>query len=154
MTNAYRFHPDTKVYIGPITMEKDLLDGKFLQPGDSTLVAPKFTNSKWDGSKWTAYTPDGPPVEVPGGVVPGPEHFPLTARQLRLGLVRNGLSLSAVQSQIDLLPLPDRDEAQIYWEYSNEIQWNHPMTQALIGMAGIPVELATSIWMIAKDYER
>jgi hypothetical protein len=32
-----------------------------------------------------------------------------------------------------------RDEAQVYWEFSTVINWSHPMTQALIALAGPPL---------------
>lgn len=84
----------------------------------------------------------------------GPGDFNLTARQLRLGLVRNGISLSSVQEMIDNIPDPMiRDEAQIYWQFSSYINWDHPMTQTLMGMLGIPQENMALMWMIAKDYE-
>ncbi len=87
-------------------------------------------------------------------VVQGPGNFDLTARQLRLGLVRNGISLAAVQAMIDGIEDPMiRDEAQIYWEYSSHVNWDHPMTQTLMGMLGIPQENMAYMWMMAKDYE-
>lgn len=100
---------------------------------------------------------DGVPkyVNVLGDpVVPTPSDFNLTARQLRLGLVRNGISLTAVQTMIDgILDPMVRDEAQIYWEFSAFINWDHPMTQTLMDMLGIPRENMAMMWMIAKDYE-
>ena len=85
---------------------------------------------------------------------PTPSNYVLTARQLRLGLVRNGVSLSLIQGIIDSIEDPIiRDEAQIYWEFSSFINWDHPMTQTLIGMIGIPQENIIDMWMQAKDYE-
>ena len=78
----------------------------------------------------------------------------LTARQLRLGLVRNGIPLSTVQAAIDAMPSPQRDEAQIYWEFSTEIHWEHPMTGALMQLIGLDPADAEVMWMAAKDYER
>lgn len=84
----------------------------------------------------------------------GPESFDLTARQLRLGLIRNGISLDAVTTMIAGIEDPMvRDEALVYWEYSMNINWNHPMTQALMSMLGIPQESMAIMWMTAKDYE-
>ncbi len=84
----------------------------------------------------------------------GPEHFDLTARQLRLGLIRNGISLDAVTAMIAAIEDPMiRDEALVYWEYSTSISWDHPMTQTLMGMLGIPQANMAYMWMIAKGYE-
>ena len=83
-----------------------------------------------------------------------PADYPLTARQLRLGLIRNGVALSAVQTAINNIPVQaQRDEAQVYWEFSTLIYWDHPMTQALMGLAGITSQQAAAMWMLAKDYE-
>lgn len=83
-----------------------------------------------------------------------PIDIPLTARQLRLGLIRNSIPLSSVQSAINTLPGPLKDEAQIYWEFSNEIHWGHPMTGSLMAMVGIEASNAASMWMTASTYER
>lgn len=83
-----------------------------------------------------------------------PHKFPLTPRQLRLGLVRNGVSLDLVEDAIAAIQDPlQRDEAWIYWDYSTTIRWEHPMTQTLMALVGITQEQATAMWMIAKDYE-
>lgn len=83
-----------------------------------------------------------------------PATYPLTARQLRLGLIRNGVPLSTVQAAIDALPPPNRDEAQVYWEFSTDVYWQHPMTGFLMQLMGISEQDATTMWMEAKDYER
>lgn len=83
-----------------------------------------------------------------------PRNYPLTARQLRLGLIRHGISLSVVQAAIDGLPSPNRDEAQVYWEFSTEIHWGHPMTGYLVQLIGLGLEDAATMWLTAKDYER
>jgi len=84
----------------------------------------------------------------------GPEHFPLTARQLRLGLIRNGYSLASVQAAIDNISNPaQRDEAQVYWEFSTVVHWDHQTTQALLALSGIDPSDAAAMWMAAKDYE-
>lgn len=82
-----------------------------------------------------------------------PNYSPLTARQLRLGLVRNNISLSIVQTAINNLPTQSlRDEAQIYWEYSTEINWDHPMTQTLMALVGLDQNTSAAMWLTAKDY--
>lgn len=84
---------------------------------------------------------------------PHPSRYPLTARQLRLGLVRNNISLSVVQTAINALPTQSiRDEAQIYWEYSTQVNWDHPMTQTLMALVGLNANTAASMWLTAKDY--
>jgi hypothetical protein len=82
-----------------------------------------------------------------------PADYPLTARQIRLGLIRTGVSLSLIQNAINALPSPARDEAQAYLEFSTVINWAHPMTQTLVALVGISDQQAETMWMIAKDYE-
>lgn len=85
---------------------------------------------------------------------PSPDDFILTPRQLRLAIIRNGLTIQMIQNLIDNIPdLVMREETQIYWEYSDRIRWSHPTTQALIAMLGIPLVQAESMWLAAKDYE-
>lgn len=83
-----------------------------------------------------------------------PADYVLTARQIRLGLIRNNVALSVVQTAINAIPDQEtRDEAQVYWEFSNAIVWTHPMTQALLALSGIDANSAAQMWLVAKDYE-
>jgi hypothetical protein len=95
---------------------------------------------------------DTPPVE-PEPLPLLPSNYPLTDRQLRLGLIRHGIPLATVQSAIDTIPDQlQRDEAQVWWEFSKTINWDHPMTQSLMALVGVTSEQATAMWMVAKDY--
>lgn len=109
----------------------------------------------WDGQGWAQV-----PIPVPAEPEPEPEpstdpaDWPLTARQLRLGLVRHDVPLPTIEAAIDGITDPaERDEALIYWEYSTTIRWDHPMTQALMALVGISPEQGAAMWMAAKDYE-
>lgn len=83
-----------------------------------------------------------------------PADYSLTARQLRLGLIRNNVSLSTVQTAINSIPdQRTRDEAQVYWEYSPFVVWSHPMTQTLMSLVGIDQANAASMWLTATSYE-
>jgi hypothetical protein len=98
--------------------------------------------------------PEPEPEPEPEPIPNIPASFPLSNRQLRLGLIRNGISLSAVAAVIAAIPDDvARDEATVWWEYSNPIHWDHPMTQTLIGLMGIPLANAEAMWMVAKDYD-
>lgn len=52
---------------------------------------------------------------------------PLTARQIRLGLLRAGKSPSLVEQVIASLPEPAKSEAEIFWEYSAQYHRDHPL---------------------------
>lgn len=81
-----------------------------------------------------------------------PESYPLSARQLRLGLIDNGYSLADIVTILDAIADPViRDQAQVWWEFTNDIHWDHDWTQILIAMMGISKEQAAAMWMSAKD---
>lgn len=116
-------------------------------PADKEGLTPEIEN-------FFVENPDFAVTEADPVPDPAPGDFPLTARQLRLGLVRNNIPLATVQAAIDAMPSPQRDEAQIYWEFSTEIHWEHPMTGALMQLIGLDPADAEVMWMAAKDYER
>lgn len=82
-----------------------------------------------------------------------PIDWPITMRQLRLGLKRFGdKPASFIQDTIDAIPDGDaKDEAQIWYEETSVVHWDHPQTQALLTLTGIPANTAKAMWMAAKD---
>jgi hypothetical protein len=73
----------------------------------------------WDGE--TASPPPPPPPVVPREI---------TMRQARLVLLGAGL-LDDIAPAIDALPSPQKEAAQIEWEYSNTMQRTNPLITAL-----------------------
>lgn len=90
--------------------------------------------------------------EASGGVIaedtaPEPAIPPLTARQLRLGLVLNGLSLEQVEATIDGIDDPqDRAVAKIEWEYASQFERDHPLLQQVGAALGLTEEQIDSMW--------
>lgn len=83
---------------------------------------------------------------------PHPSDRPLSARQLRLGLIANGFSLASIVTILDAIADPViRDQAQVWWEFTPEIVWGHDWTQILIAMMNIPLEAAATMWMEAWE---
>lgn len=119
-------------------------------------TAPWLVNEivrKYGGDYTVEPAPEPEPEPEPEPIPNVPSSYPLSNRQLRLGLIRHGIGLSAVAAQIAAIADPvARDEATVWWEYTNVIQWDHPMTQTLIGLMGIPLANAEAMWMVAKDY--
>ena len=68
-----------------------------------------------------------PPVPVPSQV---------SMRQARLALLQNGL-LSQVQSAIDSMPSPQKEAAQIEWEYALDVERQSTLTQTLAQSLGL-----------------
>ena len=87
--------------------------------------------------------------------VPTPSDTPLTMRQLRLGLLLiGGFSSSFIQDAINaIVDATQRGIAQIWYDESSVVEWDHPMTQQLITAAGLTTEQASTMWMQAKDLE-
>jgi hypothetical protein len=81
-----------------------------------------------------------------------PSDVSLTDRQLRIGLLSAGYDLAVVETAIAAIEDPvDRAIAQVWWDRTTVIQWDHPMTQTLMGLAGIPENERTLLWMWASD---
>lgn len=80
-----------------------------------------------------------------------PSDFPLTDRQLRLGLIMNGISLEVIDAAINSIADPlQRTVAKIWWDRSTSIEWDHVMTQSLIELVGITREQASAMWIAAR----
>lgn len=82
----------------------------------------------WDGSAFVA--PAAPPQ---------PEPLPpasVTMRQARLALLAYGI-LGSVDAAIDGMPEPDRSEARIEWDYSNEVQRHNGFVAQLGPVLGL-----------------
>jgi len=65
---------------------------------------------------------------------PAPPPMPaLTARQLRLGLLRLGVAEGAVRTAVANIPDPtDRATAEIELGHSNVFEWDHPVIRTMI----------------------
>lgn len=103
-----------------------------------TLVeAPDWVQigASWDGA--TFVNPPPPPPPVPASI---------TARQLRLWLVRNGVPLAAVAAAIAALDEPTRTEAQIEWDHATQFERSHPLLTLLggtvLGLDGAALDAA------------
>jgi hypothetical protein len=69
---------------------------------------------------------DPPPPVAPSPEVPQS----VTMRQARLALLGAG-KLSAVDAAIASLPSPQKEAAQIEWEFSSTVERNRPLVQTL-----------------------
>ena len=71
----------------------------------------------------------------------------LTSRQLRLGLVANGISLSSVEAAIDAIEDPtDREVARIEWEYATTFERSHPLINQIGAALGLTPEQIDAMW--------
>jgi hypothetical protein len=87
------------------------------------LMPPKpEENARWSGAEWV----------VPTEPVP----LSVSARQIRLWLVRNGFQLAQVEQAINSIEnLTEREVVKIEWEYAPYIERSHiwlvPLAQSL-----------------------
>jgi hypothetical protein len=76
-----------------------------------------------------------------------PDQPPLTARQLRLGLVSNGLALDQVDTAIAAIEDPQqRAVASIEWEYASQFERVHPLIAQVGTMLGLTDEAVDVMW--------
>jgi len=72
---------------------------------------------------------------------------PLTARQLRLGLVLHGISLPSVEAAIDAIEdETDREVARIEWEYATTFERSHPLVNQIGAALGLTPEQIDAMW--------
>lgn len=90
-----------------------------------TLLPPRPSDAhQWIGGEWVL-----PPQPVPESV---------TARQIRLWLVRHGVSLAQVDAAIDAIPdAQAREEARVEWDYAPYVERTHPMLVPLAAALGL-----------------
>lgn len=81
-------------------------------------------------------TPEEKRVEMPS----------LTARQLRLGLLSLG-KLDAVPFAIAALPSPEKEQAEIEWQFASEFRRLHPLIVKLIPILGLTDEQVDTVWL-------
>ncbi|WP_376742372.1 hypothetical protein [Ensifer canadensis] len=74
----------------------------------------------------------------------------LSARQLRLGLLNAGISPSSVSATIAAMPSgPDRDKAQVEWEYATTFNRTHPLIATVGGALGLNDTQIDAMWLAA-----
>lgn len=73
----------------------------------------------------------------------------VTMRQARLALLQQGL-LYQVQTAIDSLPSPQKEAAQIEWDYSSEVHRDKPFVQLLGAALGLTEEQLDNLFTLAS----
>lgn len=72
---------------------------------------------------------------------------PITKRQLRLTLVRNGISLSDIEAAIAAMPAGQaKEEAQIEWADASTFNRNHPTLLLIAGALGLTEAQIDAMW--------
>lgn len=120
------------------------------EPSDDTLAAyPAGTvevplkpgaDYEWLDGQWSYVEPEPEPLP------------PLTARQLRLGLIAAGISLASVEAAIaDIEDATDREIAQVEWEYASQFDRDHPLIEQVGSALGLTPEQIDVAWLAAVN---
>lgn len=117
------------------------------RPNDPYGVNPQIR-------QWMSENPDapvhvyvGPTAEEVRASMPS-----ISARQLRLGLVRGGISLDTVTTTIEAMPAgPSKDEARIEWEYATTFNRMHPLIISVSSALGLSPDQVDTMWNASKD---
>ena len=75
----------------------------------------------------------------------------LTARQLRLGLLGAGVTPAMVDQVIGQLPSPQKEAAQIEWEYANVYPRDHPLVSQIAPAFNLTTEQVNQMWLAAVE---
>lgn len=74
----------------------------------------------------------------------------LSARQLRLGLIANGVSLATVQTAIENISDPaEREIAQVEWEYATTFERTHTLISQIGTAMSLTPEQIDAMWSTA-----
>ena len=83
---------------------------------------------------------------------PHPSDRGLTKRQLRLGLLANGILPSGIRSTLEKIQDQIERETTLTWfDFTDVIHWDHPQTQAMMALAGFTQEQSAAMWIAAWD---
>lgn len=112
-------------------------------PQGVTTEPPALTGSQvaqWIGTQWIVMDERPvPPISVPQSV---------TMRQARLALLGAGL-LGQIDATIASLPSPQKEAAQIEWEYSQEVQRRNGFVDQLAPLLGLTDEQVDQLFIQA-----
>ena len=125
------------IYRNLATGRIDSLPWRVRLPDGSTRTNPEqwandpeaLSASGFVVSEWTPADDIPPLPPVPATV---------SARQIRLWLLRQGISLAAVDAAIDAIPDQlQRDSVRVEWNYSGYVERTHPMLVPLAAALGL-----------------
>jgi hypothetical protein len=76
---------------------------------------------------------------------------PISPRQLRLALLSLGKTESDIETIINSLASPVKEQVMIAWKYSTSFDRTVPMVEAIGALLGYDADALNNIWISAKD---
>ena len=77
---------------------------------------------------------------------PLPVPSEITARQLRMALIMNGVDFQDIHDVLEQLPEPQKSLAKINWEYAGTFERDNGMMQEMIPLLGFSEEQINEIF--------
>lgn len=111
---------------------------------EQTIEVPlrPSADHEWQGDVWVHIPPPEPTPEELRELMP-----PISKRQLRLTLVRNGISLSELDAAIEAMG----DEAIIEWNDSSEYRRLNPLLNQVADYLQLSQEQVDAMWQQALE---
>ena len=129
-------------------------EGIVIRDSDNKIVSPaqSFDDPDFQTYNTWANTPGNTPTIIAsrGGVPPIVPEV-VTMRQARLALLAVG-KLADVTAAINSLPSPEKEAAQIEWEFSTTVVRTHGLVEQLSPVLGFTSEELDSLFLAAASY--
>lgn len=136
-----------------MTYSINLATGEVTRDADGLVVAPCQSADDPEFVAYVAWVNEGnAPTEVYDPPAPEPEPVPqsVTMRQARLALLSAGL-LDAIDAGIAAMPSPQREAAQIEWDYATDVQRDNPLVAGLAEAMGMTSEDIDGLFIAASQ---
>lgn len=153
--DIWHYHPQNRRLMGQGQADASPLEpGVFLLPAFATDIPPPNASEAFfvvfTGDGWALKEIPSPPEPEPEPEQqPAPPPLPtITRRQLRLALMRLGVTGDQVEAQIAAMPgTPiEREAAMIEWRDSSTYERNHPLVVALGAALGLTAAQIDNAW--------
>lgn len=127
-------------YRNTATGKLEPLPWRIVMPDGSTRTDP---DQWWQDEEARAASGFIESEVTPDDLIPEPPATPATvsARQIRLWLIRNGVSLAQVDAAIAAIPdQQQREECRVEWEFAPYVERSHAMLLPLAAALGLTSE--------------
>ena len=142
MINEFGFFHPERGYFQVVGGQPDASDYS-----EGTIATPlrPSANHVWQDNSWVHVAPSQPtPEELRARM------SPITKRQLRLTLVRNGISLVQVEQSIAAMPEGlAKQEAEIEWQDASQFNRLHPTLLLVADVLSLTPEQVDAMWEYA-----